>query len=237
MRRQETQWDLRVVQLVASNTVLYSGGAWFIFRSVVVFLSHPSQMFGQYTKTGHCCFLSCSFPPKFNPIKFIQSRPLQLQNIPFKSEAKKCFQSLSAYSDPLSHLYFLPICRARWLREIGLVGREYKRWFYQKPKCDSNSQGFVSVRIQDFYPVLFILWFGIISSVGIFVAKILYNTVGGVKCWSRIHHGLGPTSKRKYLRWVNSYLIQLKIFQFIESVFRRLIHTFLRKLVCSSDCE
>jgi hypothetical protein len=73
------------------------------------------------------------------------------------------------------------ICRARWLREIGLVGREYKYWFYQKPKCDSNSQGFVSVRIQDFYPVLFILLFGIVSSLGILVAEKAYSIVGGNK--------------------------------------------------------
>ncbi|KDR16068.1 hypothetical protein L798_10080 [Zootermopsis nevadensis] len=90
--------------------------------------------------------------------------------------------------------------RARWLREIGLVGREYKRWFYQKPKCDSNSQGFVSVRILDFYPVLFILLFGIICAIGIFVAEVLYNSVGGVRWWSRIRCSLRHVSEQKYLR-------------------------------------
>jgi hypothetical protein len=90
------------------------------------------------------------------------------------------------------------ICRARWLREIGLVGRESRRWFYQKPKCDSNTQGFVSVRIQDFYPVLYILLFGIISSLGILVAEIIYNITGGMKLCPWIL--CAPFLQRKHLR-------------------------------------
>jgi uncharacterized protein (DUF983 family) len=110
-----------------------------------------------------------------------------------------CFldKNSGKFSRSIFRIVFI-ICRARWLREIGLVGREYKRWFYQKPKCDSNTQGFVSVRIQDFYPVLYILLFGIISSFGILVAEIIYNIMGGMKLcpWIR----LSLISQRKHLR-------------------------------------
>jgi hypothetical protein len=71
-------------------------------------------------------------------------------------------------------LYFY---RARWLREIGFVGREYKRWYHQKPKCADNSQGFVSVRIQDFYPALVVLAYGILFSVVILFLEILYSKI------------------------------------------------------------
>lgn len=67
--------------------------------------------------------------------------------------------------------------RARWLREIGFVGREYKRWYHQKPKCVDNSQGFVSVRIQDFYPALVVLAYGILLSVVILVLEIFCNKI------------------------------------------------------------
>jgi hypothetical protein len=73
----------------------------------------------------------------------------------------------------LFHFY-----RARWLREIGFVGREYKRWYNQKPKCADNRQGFVSVQIQDFYPALVILAYGILFSVVILFLEVF---------WIKIH--------------------------------------------------
>ena len=66
-------------------------------------------------------------------------------------------------------------CRARWLREIGFVGREYKRWYHQKPKCADNSQGFVSVRIQDFYPALVVFAYGVALSLVILILEIAYS--------------------------------------------------------------
>ena len=72
----------------------------------------------------------------------------------------------------LCHNRTVPCYRARWLREIGFVGREYKRWYHQKPKCADNSQGFVSVRIQDFYPALVVLAYGIVLSVVILILEI-----------------------------------------------------------------
>ena len=75
----------------------------------------------------------------------------------------------------MCHTRSVPFCRARWLREIGFVGREYKRWYHQKPKCADNSQGFVSVRIQDFYPALVVLAYGILFSFVVLVLEIIYS--------------------------------------------------------------
>jgi hypothetical protein len=67
--------------------------------------------------------------------------------------------------------------RARWLREAGLMDREYKRWFVQRPKCDSDSRGFVSVRIADFYPTLVVLTCGIVGGTALLALEILYHKV------------------------------------------------------------
>ncbi|PSN36611.1 Ionotropic receptor 75d [Blattella germanica] len=72
--------------------------------------------------------------------------------------------------------------KARWLREVGLVGREYKRWFSQRPKCDSNSQGFVSVKLLDFYPVLMVLVFGMAAAVAIFFGEVLKSALKQGAC-------------------------------------------------------
>ena len=56
-----------------------------------------------------------------------------------------------------------------------MIGREYKRWFVQKPKCDSDNRGFVSVRIKDFYPVLTVLSFGIGMSMVFLVLELIYH--------------------------------------------------------------
>jgi hypothetical protein len=61
------------------------------------------------------------------------------------------------------------------LKEAGMVDREYKRWFSQRPKCDANIQGFVSVRIKDFYPALVVLLIGIISAKIIFILEFVYH--------------------------------------------------------------
>jgi len=73
------------------------------------------------------------------------------------------------------HIRAVPCYRARWLREIGFVGREYKRWYHQKPKCADNSQGFVSVRIQDFYPALVVFAYGVALSLVILILEIAYS--------------------------------------------------------------
>ena len=73
------------------------------------------------------------------------------------------------------HIRTVPCYRARWLREIGFVGREYKRWYHQKPKCADNSQGFVSVRIQDFYPALVVFAYGVVLSLLILILEIAYS--------------------------------------------------------------
>jgi hypothetical protein len=60
------------------------------------------------------------------------------------------------------------------LREVGLLDREDKRWFYHKPKCESAGQNFVSVGFQEFYPALVVLAYGIFGSIAILVTEILF---------------------------------------------------------------
>ena len=60
------------------------------------------------------------------------------------------------------------------MREVGLIDREEKRWYYQKPKCETAGQNFVSVGIQEFYPALLVHAYGIIGSIGILVTEILF---------------------------------------------------------------
>jgi hypothetical protein len=61
------------------------------------------------------------------------------------------------------------------MKEAGMVGREEAQWYYPKPQCVSNGQNFVSVGIQDFYPALVILAYGILLSIIILAAEMLYN--------------------------------------------------------------
>lgn len=55
--------------------------------------------------------------------------------------------------------------RSRLLREAGVMDREYKMWMEQIPQCLVRVDGFASVRLHDFYPVLIIWIVGVISSV------------------------------------------------------------------------
>lgn len=61
------------------------------------------------------------------------------------------------------------------MREVGMVGREEARWYYQKPRCETSGQNFVSVGIQDFYPTLVILTYGILLSIVMLVVEVLFN--------------------------------------------------------------
>jgi hypothetical protein len=74
--------------------------------------------------------------------------------------------------------------RTCWLREVGLIDREDKRWFYHKPKCETAGQNFVSVGIQEFYPALVVLAYGIIGSIGILVIEILFFNRLQAKCFA-----------------------------------------------------
>ncbi|KAJ4445582.1 hypothetical protein ANN_12263 [Periplaneta americana] len=64
--------------------------------------------------------------------------------------------------------------RTCWLREVGLVDRENRRWFYQKPKCETAEQNFVSVGIQDFYPALVVMAYGAVFSIGMLIMEVIY---------------------------------------------------------------
>jgi hypothetical protein len=109
----------------------------------------------------------------------------------------------------MCHIRTVPFYRARWLKEIGFVGREYKRWYHQKPKCADNSHGFVSVRIQDFYPALVVLAYGILFSLAILVLEIVHNKTklrcggtGQAVASVRSHQNTAAL-QQKQQRWLN----------------------------------
>jgi uncharacterized BrkB/YihY/UPF0761 family membrane protein len=93
--------------------------------------------------------------------------------------------------------------RARWIREIGFVDREYKRWYHQKPKCSDNSQGFVSVKIQDFYPALVVLAYGILLSVAVLILEIFYNKIQ-LRC-GKPQKNANPPARRHQIVTVAEY--------------------------------
>ena len=96
--------------------------------------------------------------------------------------------------------------RTCWLREVGLLDREDKRWFYHKPKCESAGQNFVSVGIQEFYPALVVLAYGIMGSIGILVTEILFFKRLQANCCALnfisnvtvIHKSRSPTERTEY---------------------------------------
>jgi hypothetical protein len=72
--------------------------------------------------------------------------------------------------------------RTCWLREVGLIDREDKRWFYHTPTCQTTQQNFVSVSIQEFYPALVVLAYGVMGSVGVLAMEILFFKGKQVNC-------------------------------------------------------
>jgi hypothetical protein len=72
--------------------------------------------------------------------------------------------------------------RTCWLRETGLIDREDGRWFYHKPKCETAGQNFVSVGIQEFYPALVVLAYGIVGCIGILIIEILFYKRQQINC-------------------------------------------------------
>ncbi|KAJ9593926.1 hypothetical protein L9F63_014640 [Diploptera punctata] len=96
--------------------------------------------------------------------------------------------------------------KARWLREIGFMKREYARWYDPKPKCSDNSQAFVSVRLQDFYPALLMFLYGVILSLVFFFLEFLcYFFQNKLRFKFRRQNLNIPTkdAKRKGFKWVN----------------------------------
>ncbi|XP_068082176.1 ionotropic receptor 75a [Anabrus simplex] len=64
--------------------------------------------------------------------------------------------------------------RVRWQREVGIFNRLARVWLPQKPVCENRVSGFVSVGIMDFYPALLVLQYGIVASIMVFFAELLY---------------------------------------------------------------
>jgi hypothetical protein len=54
------------------------------------------------------------------------------------------------------------------LIQFGLMARERQRWFEVKPLCDSPEPpagtSFISIALDDIYPVLYLIAFGLASS-------------------------------------------------------------------------
>jgi hypothetical protein len=62
------------------------------------------------------------------------------------------------------------------------MDREEKRWFYHKPKCETAGQNFVSVGIQEFYPALVVLVYGIFGCIGILIIEVLFFKRQQINC-------------------------------------------------------
>lgn len=60
--------------------------------------------------------------------------------------------------------------RLAWLREIGLLGREYHRWVPKKPGCESG-RDFVPVGLTEVKPAIKILLVGYAVCVAMFVIE------------------------------------------------------------------
>ena len=70
------------------------------------------------------------------------------------------------------------------------MDREYKRWFVQKPKCQSDSRGFLSVGIADFYPTLVVVTSGVLCGTVLLAAELL--------CHKARHGTYWPCNARQY---------------------------------------
>lgn len=58
-----------------------------------------------------------------------------------------------------------------WLREIGLLDREHRRWIPRKPECGSGGRGFVTVGLTEINPAIILLIAGNAISVAIFLTE------------------------------------------------------------------
>jgi hypothetical protein len=72
--------------------------------------------------------------------------------------------------------------RVQWLKESGISDREYKYWIVQKPKCHGNTEVFTIVRLQDVYPALLVLAYGLLVSVLILTIEMLLKKFYCLKC-------------------------------------------------------
>uniref|UniRef100_A0A1A9WA95 Ionotropic glutamate receptor C-terminal domain-containing protein n=1 Tax=Glossina brevipalpis TaxID=37001 RepID=A0A1A9WA95_9MUSC len=61
----------------------------------------------------------------------------------------------------------------RWQREIGLMNREERKWFPQKPKCEGGVGGFISVGISECRYALLMFAFGIILSILVLCVELM----------------------------------------------------------------
>ncbi|XP_063237907.1 uncharacterized protein LOC134539650 [Bacillus rossius redtenbacheri] len=73
--------------------------------------------------------------------------------------------------------------KLRWLREVGLVRREWLRWVAERPRCASSGAVFVSVGVQEFRPALEVLAHGAALSAAVLAAELLARRQG--RCRAR----------------------------------------------------
>nr|CAD7414927.1 unnamed protein product [Timema poppensis] len=65
--------------------------------------------------------------------------------------------------------------KLRWLKEVGLMEREWKLWISQKPKCQKHDTEFTSVGFQDFYPALMVLAYGLLFASVLMLMEIFFT--------------------------------------------------------------
>ncbi|XP_075162678.1 ionotropic receptor 75d [Haematobia irritans] len=93
----------------------------------------------------------------------------------------------------------------RWQREVGLMNREERKWFPQKPKCEGGVGGFVSIGITECRYALAMFGYGVVLAVIIFCCEFL----------SKISLNVLKILKRSnewtfILRKINSFFLRMK---------------------------
>ncbi|XP_034483206.1 glutamate receptor U1 [Drosophila innubila] len=68
----------------------------------------------------------------------------------------------------------------RWQREVSLVNREERKWFPQKPKCESGVGGFVSIGLTECRYAFGIFGCGAALSFGIFLIEVICKHSKGI---------------------------------------------------------
>lgn len=63
----------------------------------------------------------------------------------------------------------------RWQREVGLMNREERKWFPQKPKCEGGVSGFVSIGLTECRYALAMFGFGILAGFIMFSLECVFK--------------------------------------------------------------
>ncbi|XP_075974129.1 ionotropic receptor 75a-like [Anticarsia gemmatalis] len=76
--------------------------------------------------------------------------------------------------------------RMRWQREVGLMGQARRVWLVPRPRCETDSGGFVSIGIIDVLPALQALALGAGLAVALLGAELMLHAFSHrAACWPR----------------------------------------------------